>query len=164
MGGYIEGPEGIGGWLVFFMLALGVVSPATALFQMLGLYADPSVPAAFGRLWTLLQVVEWSLFAVSAAACWYLVWRLIYVRTWKTVRTVIAGIWLISVVSLAAEFVVVSLAAGLPVFALLAESGFETIRPIIFCTIWTGYFVTSKRVANTYRRDPEGEALADVFS
>ena len=38
------------------------------------------------------------------------------------------------------------------------------VRPLIFCVIWTAYFLVSRRVANTYRDDPVGDPLAEVFS
>jgi len=158
-----EGPSGVGGWLGFFVVALGLFSPGAGLIQMLGLYSDPAIAATFGTSWGAIQVAEWTLFALSVAGCWYLVWRLLNVQTHKTVRVVIAGIWLLSVGTLALDFLIVSIGSGLPISALAGAGGVEVIRPVIFCAIWTTYFLVSKRVANTYRDDPEGDALADVF-
>lgn len=163
MNGYIEGPSGVGGWLGFFVVALGLLSPGAALVQMLGLYSDPAIAATFGEAWGPTQVAEWTAFALSVAGCWYLVWRLLNVQTRKTVRIVLAGIWLLSIGGLALDFFIVSLGSGLPFGTLLAAGGVDTVRPIVFCGIWTAYFLLSRRVANTYRDDPEGDALADVF-
>ena len=160
MNDYIEGPVGVGGWLGFFVVALGLLSPGAGLIQMLGLYSDPSIAAAFGTSWPAIQIAEWTLFALAVAGCWYLVWRLLNVQTRSTVKVVIAGIWLISVGGLAADVLVVSLGSGLPLNALL---GVEAVRPIVFCAIWTTYFLVSKRVANTYRDEPEEAELSEVF-
>jgi hypothetical protein len=162
MSDYVDGPTGVGGWLGFFVVALGLFSPGAGLVQMLGLYSDPTIADAFGSSWTLVQIAEWTLFALSVAACWYLVWRLFNVQTRSTVSVVIAGIWLISVGGVIVEFVIVSLASAIPFSTLLAAGGAETVRPLVFCAIWTAYFLVSKRVANTYRDEPE-EGLAEVF-
>ena len=164
MSGYIDGPEGVGGWLGFFVVALGLLSPGAGVIQMLGLYSDPAIASAFGTSWPLVQVAEWSLFALSVAACWYLVWRLFNVRTRGTVHLVIAGIWLISIGGSIADFVVVALGSGMPIGDIVAFGGVEMVRPILFCVIWTAYFLVSKRVANTYQDEPAGDPLAEVFN
>jgi hypothetical protein len=163
MSDYLEEPSGVGGWLGLFVVALGLFSPAATLLQMLSLYSDPSIAAAFGESWRAIQVAEWSLFALSIAASWYLVWRLFNVQTRKTVRIVIAGIWLLSVGGIALDLLIVSIGSGLPIGGLLAAGGAEMVRPVVFCVIWTAYFLVSKRVANTYSDDPEGDSLAEVF-
>jgi len=162
MSGYIDGPTGVGGWLGFFVVALGLISPGAGLVQMLSLYSDPSIAAAFGSSWTPVQIAEWTLFALSVAGCWYLVWRLLNVQARSTVPVVIAGIWLISVGGVALEFLVVALGSDVALGTLVGTGGVEVVRPIIFCTIWTLYFRVSKRVANTYRDEPE-DGLAEVF-
>jgi len=163
MNGYIEGPSGVGGWLGFFAVALGVFSPAAGLIQMLGLYSDPTIASAFGTAWPLFQVAEWTLFALSVAGCWYLVWRLFYVQTRRTVHAVIGGIWLISVGGTIVDFAVVALGTGLPFATLIGSGIMEMVRPLVFCAIWTAYFLNSTRVANTYREGTEDSALAEVF-
>lgn len=156
-----EGPVGVGGWLGFFVVALGLFSPVGGLIQMLSLYTDPTIAAPFGNSWGLVQIAEWTLFALSVAGAWYFVWRLFNVQTRRTVHITIAGIWLISVGGMAVEFLIVAVASGLPLGALV---GAEAIRPLVFCTIWTLYLLVSKRVANTYRDEPEDAALNDVFA
>jgi hypothetical protein len=163
LSGYTEGPTGVGGWLGFFVVALGLLSPGAGLVQMLGLYSDPAIASGFGTSWPLVQVVEWSLFALSVAGAWYLVWRLLNVQTRRTVHVVIAGIWLISVGGTLVEFGFVALGTGVAIGDLAAFGGSELVRPIIFCIVWTAYLLVSKRVANTYQDDPAVDSLADVF-
>src|SRR5688500_10287490 len=164
MNGYIEGPTGVGGWLGFFVVALGLISPGAGLVQMLSLYSDPAIAPAFGTSWPAVQIAEWILFALSVAACWYLVWRLLNVQTRRTVHVVIAGIWLITIGGTIADSIVVALGSGLPIGDVVAFGGLEMVRPIIFCMIWTAYFLVSRRVANTYQDDPVGDPLAEVFN
>ena len=160
----IDGPEGIGGWLAFFMIVMALISPVRALVDMLGLYADPAIAVGYGESWRVIEIAEWTLFGLVIAGSWYLVWRLSSMRTWKTVRIVVAGIWLLSVGGVLAELVLVTAVTGLPVGSLLQEMGFDAARPILFSAVWTAYFLVSKRVANTYSRHPDEDELANVFS
>ncbi len=93
----------------------------------------------------------------------YIVWRLFKIQTWSTVRVTIAGIWILCAASLFVEALGVSLIAGLPLATLLDGIGADLIRPLIFCSVWTGYFLASKRVANTYPRSGGPEEVAEVF-
>jgi hypothetical protein len=159
-------PEGggVGGWLAFFVLVMAVFSPLAMLIGTAGsLYGDAGLEQAFPDLWTTIQAFEWSLAAITIAGCWYVAWRLNKVYVWKTVRITIAGIWLLSVGSLVVEILGISMITGVPVASMTAAVGAEIVRPFIFSTIWTAYFLRSKRVANTYLRHDEAE-VAQVFN
>jgi len=154
--------KGVGGWLALFVVVMTLFTPvAMVVTTMKSLYEDPAVAAAFGGLWGIIQIYEWSLAAIVALGCWYIAWRLNYVQTWQTVRITIIGIWLVGVGSLLADFVGISLIGGFPIVALAEEAGVGLVRPFVFGAIWTTYFLQSKRVANTYRRD--GADVARVF-
>lgn len=157
------GWSGIGGWLLFFLLALGLFSPLTTLATVISTVADPAVAAAYGDHWASVRLAEWLLVAFFIGGAWFLVWRLIYVRTWQTVRLVIAGIWILQVGGLFAELVFISWIAGIEFGALVGEMGAEAVRPFVFCTVWTLYFLKSERVANTYPRHGAEDELAEVF-
>ena len=45
----------------------------------------------------------------------------------------------------------------------MAGASTELVRALIFGGIWTAYFLRSERVANTYARPGEPDALAEVF-
>jgi hypothetical protein len=159
-----EGGAGVGGWLAFFVLVMAVFTPgAMVVGTAISLYGDASVAAAYGAQWTALQAFEWTLAALIIAGCWYIAWRLNKVQVWQTVRITIAGIWIIAIGSTIADFAGVSLITGLPIADLMQGSGPELARPFVFSTLWTAYFLRSKRVANTYRRDGDPEAVAEVF-
>ena len=153
---------GIGGWLAFFVLVMAVFTPLGMIFTTASsLYGDPAVANAYPGLWGMIQAYEWALAAIVIAGCWYIAWRLNKAQVWRTVQITIIGIWVIAIGSMFADFVGISLITGLPMSAMAAGAGAEIVRPFIFCTLWTAYFLRSKRVANTYPRHEE--EVAEVF-
>jgi hypothetical protein len=152
---------GIGGWLLFFVIALSVLSPIASVVGVGSLYSDPSIGLGFGDDWPAIQAGEWTLVAASVAAAWFLTWRLVNVRNRATVRMVIGGIWLIAVGGSLLEMLLVLLIADIDLPTLLPELGATVVRPFVFCTIWTLYFLRSRRVANTYH--PTSDEVAEVF-
>lgn len=156
---------GIGGWLTFFLLVLGLFTPLRVLLTLYGnLYADPSIEEAYGPAWGALQVLEWGLAILIVGGCWYLVWRMINVRLWRTVRMVVAGLWIIAVGAPLVEVVGVMLIAGVPFAPMMQEMLPEFVRPVVFCAIWTAYLLLSRRVANTYSRGGDADEVGEVFS
>jgi len=156
---------GVGGWLALFVLAMAVFTPLAMIFSTVsGLYGDPAIAAAYADRWTALQIFEWTLAALVIAGCWSIAWRLNKVQVWRTVQVTIAGMWALAIGSMLAEFVGVSLLTGIPFASLAAASiGPEMARPLVFSAIWTAYFLRSKRVANTYPREDDPDAVAEVF-
>jgi hypothetical protein len=154
--------RGVKGWLLTFVIIISVISPlAVIVFVMRDLYGDPLVAAAYGNLWSTVETFEWSHTAVVIAACWFVAWRLLFVQNWMSVKITIGAIWLIAVGGVLSELGGVSLITGIPMGMLLdASIGPELIRPIVFCLIWTAYFLKSERVQNTYRG---GGEQAEVF-
>jgi hypothetical protein len=159
-----EGGAGVGGWLAFFLLVIAVFTPLAMVGgTAVALYQDPAIAAAAGAQWATLQAFEWSLAALVIAMCWYIAWRLLKVQVWQTVRITIAGLWIVSLGALIADFAGVSLILGMPMGELMQGAGVQAIRPLVFSTLWTAYFLRSKRVANTYRRDADPDEVAEVF-
>ena len=155
---------GVGGWLAFFVIILAVLTPLRVLATLgMDLYSDPSVAAFYADNWGAIQAFEWAMALVTIGCSWFLAWRLMKVETWQTVRLVIGGIWLLSVGATIVELLGVSLIGGLPIDQMAAGLGFEMFRPIIFSALWTGYFLRSRRVANTYLREPEENDVAEIF-
>jgi Protein of unknown function (DUF2569) len=155
---------GLGGWLAFFVFAMAGLTPVAMVYSTwTALYGDESVGFAAMDYWTTLQVFEWSLAAVVIAGCWFIAARLAWVQVWRSVQITIAGIWILGLGSLLVDFVGVSMITGIPLALLASGLGPEVVRPLIFGAIWTAYFLRSKRVANTYRRDGDPEEVAQVF-
>jgi len=159
------GGDGVAGWLAFFVVVIGLLSPLRILISVYsGLYGDPAAASFFAEVWTRLQAFEWTMAALSIAGCWYIVWRLFNVQRWSTVRVTIVGIWLLGVGLLLVDSLGAALIAGISPGVVMAEiPPQELVQPLIFGSIWTAYFLLSKRVANTYPRHPEHEELREPF-
>jgi hypothetical protein len=154
--------RGVGGWLAFLVIILAVLTPLRILVSTLQLYNDPTIAAAFGSRWALIQAIEIGLSVATVLFSWYLAWRLNAVEVWRTVQIVIAGLWILSLGTLAVEVLAVSLLGGLPLGAMLEAMTVEIVRGFVFSGIWTAYLLKSRRVANTYG-DRE-EEVAEVFT
>jgi hypothetical protein len=156
--------RGVGGWLRFFVIVIGVISPLQmVVMTAINLYRDPQVAAAYGDLWPMLQAAEWSIVAAAILGCWFMVWRLVRRRVRKTVWITIAGIWLLVLGTQLADLLAVSLIAAIPFGELAAAMAGGMAKSIGFGVVWTSYFLVSKRVANTYVRNPADEEMAEVF-
>jgi hypothetical protein len=165
MSGYSDRPlAGVGGWLTFFLVVIGILSPLRILFEIVSLHADPQVAAAFGDIWAIIIPIEWGLAAIQVGICWFMAWRLLNVETWQTVRIVIAGIWIAGLGVPALEFAAVALIAAVPIDQMMTGASTELVRALIFSGIWTAYFLRSERVANTYLRPGHDDRVAEVFS
>ncbi|MEO8373816.1 MAG: DUF2569 family protein [Sphingomonas bacterium] len=155
---------GVHGWLAFFIVSLGIFSPlATLIGISTDLYGDPATPVAYGTSWPLAQGAEWAVAALTILACWYLCWRLLTIQVWKTIRIVIPSLWAITFLPQTILILLIGALLPIPFEKLLALWGGQLIRPTIYATIWTAYFLRSERVANTYERYPDDNELADVF-
>jgi hypothetical protein len=154
--------RGVGGWLAFLVIVLAVLTPLRVLVSTLQLYGDPEIAAAFGSRWALIQAIEIGLSVATVLFSWYLAWRLNAVEVWRTVQIVIAGLWILSLGTLALEVLAVSLIGGLPLGAMVEATMFEVVRGFVFAGIWTAYLLKSRRVANTYA--DRQEDVAEVFT
>jgi hypothetical protein len=159
-----DGPQGIRGWLLLFVVILAVISPVFQSITMYRtLYADPTLSQGFHDIWPALQAIEWSVFALAAASQWFIAYRLVMVRRWQSVRIAVAVLWSVGLGSTILEYGAIAWLTGFSVGELLIGAGYEAIRPLIFCAIWTAYLLRSRRVANTYPRRDE-EQISDVFA
>jgi len=155
---------GVGGWLALFVLIMAVFTPIGVLISTYGsLYGDPAVAAAYRDSWGAIQLFEWGLALAVIACCWFIAWRLNYVQVWRSVRIAIFGIWVIGLGALVVDFAGIALLAGIPFAQLAGAAGPEFVRSLVFCAIWTTYFLVSKRVANTYPRHADPDEAAAVF-
>ena len=164
MSEHVGTPAGVGGWLVFFLIGLGLLSPLMVIVSLVGLYSDPQIAAAYGDTWPVLEMFEWLLTAGQLALLWFMTWRLLRVHVWQTVRIVIVGIWTAAIAIPILEIVGISLISGIAFDAIAAGLVPEFIRGLIYCAIWTAYFLRSERVSNTYLRAANPDEMAEVFS
>lgn len=156
---------GVGGWLAFFVIIMAALTPLRLVFGTAAdLYGDAEIAIFYGSAWLPLQISMWATVVAALGICWFITYRLMRVERWSTVRLTIAGIWLLVIGVNLGQLVLISILASIPLGELISAGGFEIVRGIIFGAIWTSYFLLSKRVANTFRRDPEGEELAERFA
>jgi len=152
----------VGDWLLLFILIVAVISPVYAVVQVSReLYGAQFAGLDQNPLVETMRTFAWALIAVSAAICWFIAYRLISIHNWTSVKLAIAGIWIAGVGGMVVEYAGVVLITGVPLGALLAETGpVGVIQPFVFGLIWTSYLLKSDRVANTYRGAQE---QAEVF-
>jgi hypothetical protein len=129
----------------------------------LAISGDPDVEAVFGESWGIVQGLGWGLTALSVLGAWFLVWRLMKVESWQTVRIVIAGIWILGLGISALDILLAAWFSGFRIIDVAAATAQDLIRSLIFAVVWTAYFLRSERVANTYLREPDEEDLQQVF-
>jgi hypothetical protein len=158
--------EGIGGWLAFFLVTLGVITPISVLVTTGITTTSTDVDPGFLSVWPRVVVMEWILAGITALACWFALYRFLRVRTWQTVRIGIAVLVLITAIAIFVEPLLAAALLGVSFGQIFQATGSELVRPIIYCGIWTAYLLRSDRVANTYRLAPlerDAEALSEVF-
>jgi hypothetical protein len=155
--------RGIGGWLAFFLITLGVITPLRTVFAVASLTADSQIAANLGELRMPVLAFEWSLAAFSIAAAGVAVWHFFNVQHWRTVRFAIGVLWLFAALSLVVEPLGVSLLTGVALGEIISGAPAEFIQPLIYSSIWTAYLLKSERVANTYPRAGGGGEVAEVF-
>jgi hypothetical protein len=153
--------RGVGGWLVFFILVMAVISPLISIVQVSReLYGASFAGFESNPILSTSRIFAWALVGVTAAIGWFVAYRLIAVHNWTSVKLAIAGIWIVGLGAMVAEYVGVMIIAGMSLDALLAETGPRgVIQPFVFGLIWTSYLLKSERVANTYRGIEEQAAI-----
>ena len=154
---------GIGGWLAFFVIIMAVFTPLATVLNLVEL-TQPGTAAVFGDRLGAIMGFEIALGLANVLGAWFLVWRLVKVERWQTVRIVIAGIWILGVGLAVVELLLLSFVGGIGTEIVIQGGAIVVIRPVIFATLWTAYFLKSERVANTYLRDADPDELDQVFS
>lgn len=145
---------GIGGWLAVFLVIMAAYMPFDAIRDLYNFYSDPRPRDFAGAAWPAWERFEWAVAAIKIGGAWYLSWRMLRGETWQTVRVAIAGIWIIffglSAVRIAGWWLI----WGFPIVELTAVIGVLMLLEALLPVFWTVYFLRSRRVANTYPRDP----------
>lgn len=154
-------PRGIGGWLIVFLVLVGVLSPTASIIRTL---SEVYVAGfGFGDISRPLMIIDIAHFAASLALHWYIVWRLLAYRVRRTVPIVIAGLWMLSVGLVLLKIVAEAMILGRNTLPTYPAAWLANIPPVIWSMIWTAYFLRSRRVANTYPRDAVDTDLPQVF-
>lgn len=157
--------SGIGGWLMFFVLTLGVFTPL-GILSAIGyrLYLS-DLPAKLSPLpgWPAYRISETILGGAHLAVALFLAWRLVAIRQWSSVRMTIIGIWAMGIGVTLADFALTVWVLGANSDSVLGTEMLSLVRAAGYGAIWTAYLLRSERVANTYPRYGDEDQLAAVF-
>lgn len=143
--------QGVGGWLAFLIVSMGILSPLMSLsfyFRSASFQED-------GSVMHLLAVLAGCALFVAGA------WRLYRRHVWSSVRFAIMALWAGSFALGALAYLFLFFVGGWQmVWAVLSGERGDLFRSLAYPVIWTLYLLRSRRVRNTYRRESEMEELA----
>ena len=88
--------EGVGGWLAFFLVTLGLFTPAFLIFTTVRDFSDPLLELAYGETLGTLRLAIWGLVLGTCLLAWFAVYRMLRVFTWKSVVITIVALWPVS--------------------------------------------------------------------
>lgn len=159
---YGDGDRGVGGWLAFFLITLGVITPGASIIVTLLSFNDPDTLLAY-EMYPSLVWTQIAMTTVLMAACWFACWRFLKVFNRATVRIGIGTVLFLTLLSILVEPMVVSAITGIRFGEIAGAMGPELFRPIVYAAIWTTYLLVSKRVQNTYSGLRSEEELSEVF-
>ncbi len=147
-----DGPTGVGGWLLFFCVALTILSPLLSISQMISGW-EQSEPA-FSRFPTLKSVLIWENLGFSAILIYgFIVGCMIWSGSSEG-RNIARRYLLIRLFGfIGVEVVAILIMGDLPSEMVAAGIGGVVgalFREGVYFTIWWFYFKMSKRVRNTY--------------
>ena len=156
--------KGVGGWLAFFLVTLGVITPGVSIFMTLRSFNDPQLAYLPEGLVQTLTTIDLATLAVAVALCWFATYRFLKLFNWTTVKIGIATLWALAFINVLAVPLLVSWSTGLPMGIVFESGGPQLIiRPLIYAGIWTAYLLKSVRVRNTYGQQLD-EDTAEVFA
>lgn len=125
-------PSGVAGWLLVFVATI-VLSLVVLVLDTLGMYQALSAKNAFNWMFLTPAFVTVILYT-------YTLYLILAVRKAHVVKQVIAVLWVVGPIS--TLLLAVTLDIGVDYQSL--------IRSSVYASIWTLYFIFSKRVACTY--------------
>jgi hypothetical protein len=155
-----QGPRGIGGWLIVFLVArgLGIALSIVVIARISGLLSIPR----YGPLWRGFVITESIVPALLALGHSYLIWRFVRRRNWRTVRIGVTLLWAMTVLPWCPEIIGAFASHRLPI---MRGETFPFLLQFGTAAIWSTYLLRSKRVANTYLRygPVDADELSTVF-
>ncbi len=164
MAGHDDRVSGVRGWLLLFVANLALLQPLLVVYAMLvrlGAASETTLAAALG--WATYVGAERVIFILIPATAWLLTARLLIVRNWTSIRIALGGIWAMNLGIILLQHIVRVVTLDTSIGDEVTDAVPALLYTAIFCIPWTIYLRRSARVANTYRRDAEGDRLADVF-
>lgn len=151
----VTGPQGVGGWLVFFCVGLTILGPLFLLGQMVSTWETSQ--AGFSRFPSIKTAMIWENFGRSVLLIYGFVVGCIIWSGSSNGRSIAKKYLLIHLFGfIGVEFIAILLMVDLPSKMLAAGIGGVLgagIKDLFYFLIWWFYFKKSKRVRNTYGND-----------
>ncbi|NLC23472.1 MAG: DUF2569 domain-containing protein [Oxalobacter sp.] len=145
--------QGVGGWLAFLVISMGILSPIYSLYS-------------FFRETTEWHAAAILMLVINLAACGFYVygaWRLNSRHVWRSVRLAIICLWVGGFLATIFLLLVGLIFGGWAGVASVLSADKDGVRQFIYPTVWTLYLLRSVRVKNTYRRESDKEELAQYL-
>lgn len=158
--------KGVGGWLAFLVISMGILSPLRTLG---GYYRDVILTERANSLsgipvWETYKWVVLALVVVSAVLFLLAAYRLWKQPVWRSVRFAIMAMWLACTGMDVIGMMVLYFVFGADFAKMVWYDGMgQVFQGMIYPAIWTIYLLKSKRVRNTYRKVTDMEELAQTF-
>ncbi len=151
-GTVLGGPKGVGGWLIFFCVALTILGPLFSIGQMVSTWEE-SEPA-FGRFPSIKSAMILENFGLVALLIYgFILGCIIWGGNPKCKKLAKQYLLIRLFGFFGIELVAIMIIADLPSEVLAAGVGGVIgagFREVLFFLIWWFYFKKSKRVRNTY--------------
>ena len=97
--------HGVGGWLAFFLVTLGIFTPLRVGFDLFWTFSTPNL---FGEEVRMIRIIygigNGSIIAIAG----FVTWRLLRVRNWRSVRIAVTGLWSVAIFPHAFEIIAMS--------------------------------------------------------
>ena len=151
-------PKGVAGWLAVFVTILGLISPIRIMMSLL---LEFGLPWQFD--WDPTLTFGWTINVLAIGFSIYLAYQLYVQTSWRIVRFVILGLWVLGIGVPLAVWVFAFISTPDQMEGLLGDFLTDMFRGTIFSGVWTLYLLNSKRVRNTYAKS-DGDIIAETFA
>lgn len=143
------GLKGVGGWLAFLIVFMGVASPLFSLYFFIR--NTPEWHEGVGMSF-VVELASCALFMMAG-------WRLYRYRVWRSVRFAVFALWVGSfALSVFIFLFTFPFLGGTRTWQLFDTA--RLLKQLVYPAVWTLYLLMSVRVRNTYRRESKKEELA----
>lgn len=146
----LPGPSGVGGWLLFLIISMAILTPLVDVVQTLG--AIETTTKTYPELktspvWAQYEIYCWVMLLITNSLRIGGGLLLAFTKKKSSVKWAIASLWVSGPIAVLIFSQIVYMALN---FNLLQHMGIGILQTCFYATIWTWYLKSSKRVKNTY--------------
>lgn len=139
--------SGVGGWLVWLIFNLLVLSPMLGIGQLYGALSDAPAQLAANSEWQQFKQAVWAVSWATVALSICAGYRLLKIHTADSVRFALYSLWAIGPGGVLLMYGLTFLIFGKTDFLMVLA---QSLGPCLSAVIWTLYLKNSVRVRNTY--------------